>query len=141
MNDVNRDQPGLKLDQEKLRYDLIEPYGEREKVAVLTFGAVKYDAWNWKKIEEERYIAAIGRHVSAHRMGLMLDTETKLLHLAHAACCIDFVMGMVLEKQTGLRGSFPDRYEHAMRTARELRERRLIEMQEKKRAVMETLVK
>ena len=84
---------GAKHDEGKLRYDLIPPDAERQKVRVLTFGAKKYGDRNWEKgIAYSRIYAALQRHLAAWRMGETFDPETKIHHLAHTACCIDFLL-------------------------------------------------
>lgn len=55
---------------------------------VLTFGASKYGPNNWQNVSnfQRRYYAAILRHLFAHGGGETFDPESKLRHLAHAAC-------------------------------------------------------
>jgi hypothetical protein len=82
-----------KADDDKDRWDLL-PWREfREVVQVLTYGAQKYSAHNWKQIPNarERYFAAALRHMSAWREGEITD-ESTYHHLAHAICCILFLM-------------------------------------------------
>ncbi len=89
-----KEMDGEKHDQGKARWDLL-PWGPvRQIVAVLTFGAKKYAPHNWQKVDNprERYFAALHRHLVAWREGELLDPETKLPHLAHAACCVLFLM-------------------------------------------------
>lgn len=85
---------GIKHDQDKIRMDLI-PFGPLEDIAkVLTFGAKKYAPDNWKHVPDAvaRYEAAMLRHISAYKKGEMMDPETGLPHLAHAGCCLMFLM-------------------------------------------------
>lgn len=59
---------------------------------VLAYGAKKYGPRNWEHgIVYTRYIAAAQRHLYAHLSGELLDPETGLPHLAHAACCLLFL--------------------------------------------------
>lgn len=90
---------GQKHDSGKPRYDLMPVHAEAEMVDVLTFGAGKYGAENWRKVERERYIAAAGRHRAAYRMGETNDPETGKHHLAHAMCCDAFVIELDLQEQ------------------------------------------
>jgi hypothetical protein len=83
---------GQKLDQEKLRFDLL-PWEElEEEVKVLTFGVRKYAANNWKLVEdgERRYRAAAFRHLVAVGKGELRDPETGFSHYAHAICSLRF---------------------------------------------------
>ena len=83
-----------KDDKGKARYDLVSPEFEQSVAEVLTYGAEKYSENSWQKIEnrEERYYAALRRHIAAWRMGEEIDKESGLPHLAHAACNIMFLM-------------------------------------------------
>lgn len=64
-----------------------------EVAKVMTFGAKKYNAHNWRGgFKYSRLIAAILRHVFAYNSGEKLDPETGLSHLAHAACGIMFLL-------------------------------------------------
>ena len=110
---------GLKFDTGKLRYDLVPPEALREIVKILTFGAAKYGAHNWKGVGKERYAAALMRHFEAWRMGEKKDEESGNHHLAHASCCLFFIMQMELEEanaeeadmvkelSTTIKGAYP----------------------------------
>jgi len=82
---------GKKSDSGKLRYDLLEPEFLQEVVAVLTHGATKYGDRNWSKVQNDRYFAALYRHIEAMRLGEKRDSETGLHHAAHAACSLMFL--------------------------------------------------
>lgn len=59
---------------------------------VLTFGARKYKANNWKKCTDTgRYLAAAHRHLNALLRGEALDSETGLSHYDHIACNLMFL--------------------------------------------------
>lgn len=77
----------------KPRLELV-PFDVIEEIAqVLTFGAEKYDANNWcRGARWGRYFAALLRHLFAWWRGEDLDPETGLGHLAHAGCCLVFLM-------------------------------------------------
>lgn len=83
-----------KHDAGKDRWDLLPWDAAREIVRVLTFGAQKYGPGQWRDVPdaERRYTAAMLRHVSAWCMGERLDEESGLHHLAHAGCCILFLL-------------------------------------------------
>lgn len=89
-----RHSEGRKDDQGKLRYSLLPVRPLRRIVEVLEFGARKYGVDNWQKVAEarSRYTDALMRHVEAWRAGEMLDPETKLPHLAHAAANCLFLL-------------------------------------------------
>lgn len=85
---------GLKFDKDKLRWDLVPFIALIEMVKVLTAGAQKYGDDNWKYVKhaKHRYFAALMRHLSAWWIGEREDSETKLHHLAHAGCCVLFLL-------------------------------------------------
>lgn len=75
---------GDKYDSGKLRYDLIPAYPIEQLAAVFTFGAKKYDDWNWTKgIVFSRLIGSLFRHLWAFVRGIDNDHESGLPHLAH----------------------------------------------------------
>ena len=90
MSDTN----GMKFDGDKIRMDLIPPECIEEVGKVLTFGAKKYDDDNWKHVENmnDRYYAAVLRHLLAYRKGEKLDEESGLSHLSHAATGLFFLI-------------------------------------------------
>ena len=68
---------------------------------VLDFGAKKYPAAdNWKKVDrlEERYASAALRHLFASIPGPHFDQETGIDALAHALCCLLFLLQHRLEQ-------------------------------------------
>ena len=92
-NWINSQNEGKKFDQNKLRWDLFPADAAEEIIKVLMFGAKKYDDWNWSKgIKFSRLFAAIMRHMWAWFHGETNDPETGLNHLAHAGCCIVFLL-------------------------------------------------
>lgn len=84
---------GFKHDQGKAPFDLI-PWPALEEVAlVMGFGAKKYGVENWRLgMRWGRCAAAAFRHLSAWMCGQDKDPETGYSHLAHAACCIMFLL-------------------------------------------------
>jgi hypothetical protein len=85
---------GAKHDTGKQRYDLIPAYALDKFVEVLTFGSKKYGDNNWRLVDsmDDRYFAALMRHMWAWKRGEAIDKESGLPHLAHAACCIMFLL-------------------------------------------------
>jgi|SRR3989304_1873851 len=92
--------PGVKRDALKARLDLV-PWQSLESVAhVLAHGAQKYGVDNWQRVEnaEQRYFAAALRHLIAWQSGEKLDPESGKPHLAHAACCVLFMLWFEVQK-------------------------------------------
>ena len=80
-----KQEEGIKYDQGKLRYDLVPVELPTLDAAVYTFGATKYDDWNWANgIAYSRVLSAAMRHIKAWEGGETFDPETNLPHLAHA---------------------------------------------------------
>jgi len=80
---------GIKHDQEKTRWELLSVDALEEIAKVMTQGAQKYDAHNWRGgFEWSRLIGAAYRHLSSWHRGQDTDPETGLSHLAHLGCCI-----------------------------------------------------
>ena len=85
---------GVKYDNDKLRWDLLPMAPVEEVVKVLTYGAKKYDDENWRKVDNQRsrYYAAAMRHIVAWWQGEKRDPERGYHHLAHAICCLIFLI-------------------------------------------------
>lgn len=84
---------GVKHDDGKPRMDLLPPEALREIADVLALGAQKYDAHNWRKgFAYSRLLAAALRHVFSWAGGENKDPESGKSHLAHAACCLMFLI-------------------------------------------------
>lgn len=93
---------GQKFDQGKTEWDLLPLGPVEEIVKVLMHGREKYGRDNWQLVGNpiRRYYAAAQRHLAAFRRARFdtrspfdaVDSESKLHHLAHAACCILFLL-------------------------------------------------
>ena len=92
-----------KLDEGKVRFDLIPPELLFAVADILTFGANKYASRNWEKgMDWGRVFGALMRHMWCWWGGKgpttksflfeELDDETGKSHLWHAACCITFLI-------------------------------------------------
>jgi hypothetical protein len=77
----------------KPRLDLLPTAALEDIAEVLAFGADKYGAYNWcRGARWGRYWAALIRHLFAWWRGEDCDPETGKSHLAHAGCCLLFLM-------------------------------------------------
>ena len=110
---------GRKYDGNKAKLYLLPPKSILEVGKVLTYGAEKYDAENWRKVDDlqNRYTSAALRHIFAHMDGEADDQETGLSHLAHAMCCLlfkleDELLGKSEEERTRetYTREYPPRY-------------------------------
>lgn len=89
------DSVGNKFDDDKDPWGLLPMGPVRQIVKVLAFGAKKYGAENWRKVPDGRirYYSAAMRHLVQWWWDQDVeDSESGLSHLAHAACCIIFLM-------------------------------------------------
>ena len=83
----------MKFDGDKLPVNLLSSEALNQTAAVLKFGADKYHAHNWRDgFAWSRPLAAAMRHIMAFNDGEDKDPESGLSHLAHAACCIMFLL-------------------------------------------------
>lgn len=89
---------GVKHDDGKLPWHLVPWDAVKVIVEVLKFGMRKYAARNWESgIYYSRLYAACIRHLTAwFQDGEDKDPETGISHLAHAACCILFLLAYVV---------------------------------------------
>lgn len=84
---------GIKFDDNKDKWHLLPIEVLKEVVQVLMAGAKKYSPDNWKKVlPKERYFDACLRHLTAYQSGEKKDPETGKSHLAHAICCLIFLL-------------------------------------------------
>lgn len=84
-----------KFDSGKARMDLLPMRPLKDIAEILTIGAEKYGAENWRTgepIAHSRHFAGIQRHLMAYWSGEDYDPETGKSHLAHAACGLLFYM-------------------------------------------------
>lgn len=105
-----------KFDGQKVMLELIPPNVLMEFGQVLTYGAKKYGANNWKAgknggLEYTRVAAGIMRHLMLLMMGQDRDKETGLLHSAHIMCGAMFLTHY-LQMGTGVddRDYIPEKY-------------------------------
>ena len=91
---------GRKFDSGKTDYSLVPLKALEEITDVLGIGARKYAKDNWRYVEDRgnRYWAAAMRHMISWKEGDKLDDETGKNHLAHAICCLMFLLEEDLEK-------------------------------------------
>ena len=76
------------------RLDLVPQEALEQVARVLGYGANKYAPDNWKKVERSRvrYFNAAMRHITKWWLGEKDDIESGLPHLAHATCCLLFLL-------------------------------------------------
>lgn len=91
---------GKKYDSGKLDWTLL-PFSSLEgAVRVLMFGAEKYGRFNWELVEngEQRYTAALLRHLFSYISGEKTDPETGMCHMSHVLVNAIFVEALRRKK-------------------------------------------
>jgi hypothetical protein len=77
---------GARFNKGKIRYELIPTYALEELAKVYTYGAEKYDQYNWRKgLSWLNTLGSLLRHVYAWKKGEKIDSESNCHHLAMAA--------------------------------------------------------
>ena len=95
-----------KFDGGKPPLGLISRYALEQEAHVMQFGMDKYGRDNWRAgMDFSRLVDATLRHVYAFADGEDNDHETGLSHLAHARCCLAFLL-----EYEGKRVGKDDRY-------------------------------
>ena len=96
-----------KLDEGKVRMELLPMDALYSVAEVMTFGAKKYGDHNWTKgFRLSRLYGALLRHLAAWWTGEDNDRESGCSHMAHAACCVIMLMWYVKHPTKGI----DDRY-------------------------------
>ena len=75
-----------KADAGKDRWDLLPMNQIQKVVKVLTDGAEKYGDNGWRKVEPERFFAAMMRHIYSWRYEQKKDKESGMNHMIHVIC-------------------------------------------------------
>jgi hypothetical protein len=102
---------------------------------VLTYGAKKYAADNWRLgMRWRRLISAGLRHLLAFSDGEDIDPESGLPHLDHAACCLHFLS----EYQKKHRGE-DDRHVHVQHLPSKARKPRVRAATRKTKTAVQSL--
>lgn len=93
---------GEKFDSGKAPWDVVPFECLDELVKILNYGVKKYGKPSgWQHVEnmEDRYFAALMRHLSAWRQGERIDPESGELHLSHALCNVVFLVWKELQEK------------------------------------------
>lgn len=102
---------GQKFDAEKDDWSLLPLAPIRAVIRVLMYGAVKYGRDNWMHVPNarNRYYSAALRHLTAWFEGEQHDKETGENHLAHALCCLTFLLGFDLLAEAPSQSEYSNR--------------------------------
>ena len=87
---------GIKLDAGKTKYELLSPMAMEKFARILTHGAMKYGAHNWRNgLSYSRLIGAMNRHLAAIEAGEDYDVGEGgdgEFHAAHLLCETMFLL-------------------------------------------------
>lgn len=98
MTNIDVTKEGIKFDGEKTRLDLVSPDFIEATAEVLHWATVRedpppYPDHNWALgLKYSRVFSALLRHLWKWWRGETFDEESGLNHLAHAACCLMFLI-------------------------------------------------
>lgn len=107
---------GSRFNTGKIRMDLIDPEAMAGLAAVLTKGAEKYTANNWRDgLPYTETVASLLRHTFAFLGGEDIDKETGLPHVDHMQCNTMFLSNM-----TKTRPDMDDRWKPLANTPEQI---------------------
>jgi len=110
-NSTDLSKVAVKFDSQKPRMSLLPSLAEEAIAWGMTYGAIKYEAFNWMKgFSWTRLYDSCRRHLNAWNRGEDIDEESGLPHLALAGCCV-----MMLYDTTQLFPEKDDRW-HGWKT-------------------------
>ena len=90
---------GIKPEDTKPKYDLLPPDALDEVVKALTFGAEKHAPKGWERgTRWGKYFSSAMHHAWAFWRGETEDEESGLHPLAHAICCLLFLLAYDMRK-------------------------------------------
>ena len=94
---IPREESSAKYDNGKIRPSLVPPEIIEQIAKVREYGVEKYnDPENWRKVEPQRYWDAVLRHtLAAWDDWQATDPESGLLHIAHIACNLAFLLEQI----------------------------------------------
>lgn len=97
--EIKNSTTGLRFNQGKLRWSLVDFKSIEPLVQVLMFGAEKYDDHNWKKgLNQIEILESMQRHLVQLMSGEINDSESKLPHIGHILCNAMFFHYFELQK-------------------------------------------
>jgi len=94
-NKPTLEEKGMRFNEGKERWSLVDFESLKPMVKVLEFGAQKYDDHNWKKgLKTTEVAESLIRHLTAYLNGEDNDKETGLPHTGHILCNAMFLSYM-----------------------------------------------
>lgn len=119
------DDKAIKHDAGKPRVELVSEVALLGLAQVLTHGAEKYAADNWRKgMEWRRLIGSAFRHLLDFSMGIDTDADSGLPSIDHLACCVMF-LSEYQKRQLGTDNRYKGKDPHALQESAFELQRRL----------------
>lgn len=102
-----------KADSGKLQISLVPTQIIKDIAEVRMYGTAKYhDPANWRRVEKQRYIDALLRHLIAYLDEPNgVDKESGIKHYKHAACNMAFICQLEHENEQALMKQIADEIE------------------------------
>ncbi len=98
-NNQNPQHLGLRFNEGKRKWSLVDFDSLEDMVKVLEFGAVKYGEYNWQKgLKTTDIIESMLRHVFSYLNGEDNDKESGISHIGHIQCNAMFLAYMQKNK-------------------------------------------
>lgn len=88
---VVNEKGGKKCNKNKPRMELLPPKPLLAAGEVVTFGAKKYGANNWKNVDISDFIGALERHIQEYKTGTRIDHDSGLRTTSHIVCNALFI--------------------------------------------------
>jgi len=99
MESKENNERGLRYNEGKLQWSLVDFDSLEDMVRVLEMGAKKYSPDNWKKgMPIKEVIESMLRHTFALLRGEINDIESKLPHIGHIQCNAMFISYILKNK-------------------------------------------
>jgi len=87
MKGYKQPEKGMRFNEAKARMDLIDADALQGLAEVLTFGAKKYAAHNWRNgLSYSETLGSMLRHIAAIQRGEDIDPESGKPHIDHIGC-------------------------------------------------------
>ena len=85
-----------KQDKDKIRLELVpmEIVNAIGRVRTYAVNGKYKDPHNWRKVDKERHLGALLRHLVSYMQGQERDLESGLKHLEHVACNLAFILDL-----------------------------------------------
>jgi hypothetical protein len=100
---IANSETGIRENNGKLRWGLVDYKALEPMIRVLEFGARKYSDDNWKKgLVHREVLESAQRHLAAMLSGENIDNESYQLHAGHVMCNLMFWVHFYQDEERNL---------------------------------------